>query len=102
MDLFIGSLQPFITKDQLKQLFSCYGRVLSAKIIRNRETGESRGFGFVSMATEQEGRLAIRRVNGQELEGRILQVKQARPRESFTKQSMSQRQKDDLSFKDYS
>lgn len=67
MDIFIRNFPGSITEDDLANLFSPYGKVLSARIVRDRETGTSRCFGFVTMEKEDEARLAIRRVNGQKI-----------------------------------
>ena len=80
MDIFVKGLSESVTSSQLKELFSMYGKVLSSRIIVDHETQVSRGFGFVKMPIESESKLAIRRINGSELEGNILIAKEARPK----------------------
>jgi RNA recognition motif-containing protein len=75
--LFVGGL-PFSVDDQeLQEMFEAYGTVASAKIIMDRETGKSRGFGFVEFPTDSDGEAAIKALNGGSLEGRTLTVKLA-------------------------
>ncbi len=81
MKLFVGNLSFQTTSSQLEELFSQAGAVQSATLITDRETGRSRGFGFVEMATREEGEQAIRQFNGMEVDGRNLTVNEARPRE---------------------
>jgi len=82
MKLYVGNLS-FQTSDQdLQQLFSQAGTVESASVVEDRETGRSRGFGFVEMATKEEGEAAIAQFNGKEVNGRNLTVNEARPREN--------------------
>ena len=82
INIYVGNL-PFATDEQaLEQLFSQFGQVDRAQIIMDRETGRSRGFGFVEMPNEPEARQAIEALNGQELEGRSLTVNEARPRQA--------------------
>lgn len=81
MKLFVGSL-PFETTEQdLQKLFSAHGTVASAKIITDRETGRSRGFGFVDMPTEAEAKAAITALHGSNVGGRQIAVNEARPME---------------------
>jgi len=77
--LYVGSLPYSTTEQQLNELFSQYGSVQSAKVITDRYTGQSRGFGFVEMATGEEAQKAITALNGSELGGRTLVVNEARP-----------------------
>lgn len=79
MDLFVRNFPDSLTDLELSNLFRTYGQVLSARVIKDRETGISRCFGFVNMMEESDGKLAIRRMNGQMLEGRTLTVKKAMP-----------------------
>ena len=82
MRIFVGNL-PFTTDDQeLRGLFEGFGAVESAKVITDRETGRSRGFGFVEMSNENEARAAIEAMANKELSGRNLTVNEARPRET--------------------
>ena len=79
--LYVGSL-PYSTNEQeLSQLFSQYGSVQSAKVITDRYTGQSRGFGFVEMSTGEEAQKAIAALNGSNMGGRTLVVNEARPQE---------------------
>lgn len=78
--LFVGSLPWAVDSAQLEQLFSQYGKVVSAQVLKDRETGRSRGFGFVEMSTEEEAQKAIEALNGSDMEGRKIVVNVARPR----------------------
>lgn len=79
--LYVGNL-PFSTTDQeLQDHFSPHGNVVSAKVITDRYTGRSRGFGFVEMSNQEEAQAAITALNGADLGGRILVVNEARPQE---------------------
>jgi RNA recognition motif-containing protein len=77
--LYVGSLPYKTTEDQLHQLFSQYGTVVSVKIVTDRVTGQSKGFGFVEMASPDEAQKAIENVNGSQFENRSLIVSVARP-----------------------
>jgi len=79
--LYVGSLPYSTTEQQLNELFAQYGSVQSAKVITDRYTGQSRGFGFVEMATGEEAQKAITALNGSALGGRTLVVNEARPQE---------------------
>ena len=81
MNLYVGNLNFDTTEEDLRQAFAAHGTVTSARIITDRETGNSRGFGFVEMADSQAGQSAMLALNGQELGGRTLTVNEARPRE---------------------
>jgi len=82
MKLYVGNLS-FQTSDQdLQQLFAQAGTVESATVVEDRDTGRSRGFGFVEMASKEEGEAAIAQFNGKEVNGRNLTVNEARPREN--------------------
>ncbi|HJR07696.1 MAG TPA: RNA-binding protein [Pyrinomonadaceae bacterium] len=78
--LYVGNLSFRTTSDELRELFSQAGEVESASVIEDRETGRSRGFGFVEMATAEGGAAAITQFNGYELGGRALTVNEARPK----------------------
>ncbi len=85
MNIFVGSLPFKIQEADLKELFEAYGEVNSVKIINDRETGRSKGFGFVEMAEEEAGKKAIADLNGSEVAGRNIVVNQAedkKPREN--------------------
>ena len=81
MKLYVGNLSFQTSSEDLQQLFSQAGTVESASVVEDRETGRSRGFGFVEMATAEEGQAAISQFNGKEVNGRALTVNEARPRE---------------------
>jgi RNA recognition motif-containing protein len=79
--LYVGNLAYSVRDESLQQAFSQFGTVLSAKVMMDRETGRSKGFGFVEMGTDAEAQAAINGMNGQALEGRAIVVNEARPRE---------------------
>lgn len=81
MKLYVGNLAFQTTSEDLENLFSQVGTVQSANIIEDRETGRSRGFGFVEMSSKEEGNEAIEKFNGKEVSGRNLNVNEARQRE---------------------
>ena len=78
--LYVGNLPYSATSDQLQELFEQYGRVKSAQVLSDRETGRSRGFGFVEMDNDAEADSAIESLDGQDFQGRNLTVNEARPR----------------------
>lgn len=79
--LFVGSLPWGVDDAKLSEIFSQAGTVVSAQVVKDRETGRSRGFGFVEMSTEEEANNAISNLNGSEIDGRKIIVNVARPRE---------------------
>lgn len=79
--LYVGNLPFSITEQSLNELFADHGSVASARIITDRETGRSKGFGFVEMSNDDEAQSAIEKLNGQEYQGRKLVVNEARPQE---------------------
>lgn len=81
MKLYVGNLSYRTSSSDLEQLFAQAGNVESAILITDKETGRSRGFGFVEMASREEGENAIRALNGKQVDGRTLTVNEARPRE---------------------
>lgn len=81
MKLYVGNLAFQTSSSDLEQLFSSVGTVQSASVVEDRETGRSRGFGFVEMSSKEEGTAAIAEFNGKEVDGRNLNVNEARPRE---------------------
>ena len=81
MRLYVGNLSYSITSQKLEELFAEHGQVNSAQVVQDRETGRSKGFGFVEMNDANEARLAIEKLNLQEVDGRALTVNEARPRE---------------------
>ena len=78
--LYVGNLGYDVSNEQLQQLFAGHGTVESAQVIMDRDTGRSKGFGFVEMKTDQEAQAAIAGLNGKEMEGRALTVNEARPK----------------------
>jgi len=80
MNIYVGNLSGDVTEDDLRQAFEAYGEVSSINIIKDRFTGESRGFGFVEMPTKTEAEAAIAGLNGKDLKGRDINVNEARPR----------------------
>jgi cold-inducible RNA-binding protein len=81
MKLYVGNLSFQTSGDDLQELFSQAGTVESATVVEDRETGRSRGFGFVEMSSKEEGQAAIQQFNGKEVGGRALNVNEAKPRE---------------------
>lgn len=79
--LFVGGLPFATTDDELKAAFEAHGKVTSAMVIRERETGRSKGFGFVEFENDEEGKKAESAMNGADLGGRAISVAQARPKE---------------------
>jgi RNA recognition motif-containing protein len=79
--LYVGNLSYSVSSSDLEEMFSSYGTVQSAQVISDRESGRSKGFGFVEMGSDDEAQAAIRALNGQEHDGRPLTVNEARPRE---------------------
>ena len=78
MNLYVSNLGFHMTEEDLKKLFEPFGQVTSAKIINDRETGRSRGFGFVEMDSEKDGNEAIAKLNNKDIQGRPLSVSVAR------------------------
>src|SRR6185436_3313201 len=79
--LYVGNLTYAMRDDDLQQRFAEFGTVTSAKVMMDRDTGRSKGFGFVEMGSDQEAQAAIRGLNGKSIDGRALVVNEARPRE---------------------
>ena len=77
--LYVGNLSYDTTEATLTEFFRTAGEVVSTNVIRDQDTGRSRGFGFVEMATQREAQLATGRLNGSELDGRMIKVNEARP-----------------------
>ncbi|HEU5005242.1 MAG TPA: RNA-binding protein [Candidatus Saccharimonadales bacterium] len=80
--LFVGGLPFATTDDELRDAFAAHGTVASATVVRDRETGRSKGFGFVEFENDDEGKAAQDAMNGSELGGRTISVDQARPKEN--------------------
>ena len=79
--LYVGNLAYGLSDSDLQQLFEAHGTVQSAQVIMDRDTGRSKGFGFVEMGSDQEAQAAIAALNGKEINGRALTVNEARPKE---------------------
>ncbi len=80
-NIYVGNLSYHMTDDQLRDAFAEFGTVNSARIIMDRDTGRSKGFGFVEMENDGEAQEAITKMDGQEIDGRPVKVNEARPRE---------------------
>jgi len=80
MNIYVGNLAYSITEDDLRQAFEAFGEVTSANIIKDKFTGQSKGFGFVEMPAKEQAEAAIAGMNGKEMKGRALNVNEARPR----------------------
>ena len=80
MNIYVGNLSHETTEDDLRQAFEAFGQVESATIIKDRFSDESRGFGFVEMPSRNEAQTAIEEMNGKELQGRAINVNEARPK----------------------
>ena len=91
MNLFVAKLSSSTTGEDLQELFSAHGEVTSAKVIVDRETGNSKGFGFVEMANDDEAKAAIAALNETELDGKEIVVKEANDREERPRSNSGQR-----------
>ncbi|MBN1764261.1 MAG: RNA-binding protein, partial [Sedimentisphaerales bacterium] len=80
MNIYVGNLAKETTEDDLRQAFEAFGEVSSTNVVKDRDTGESRGFGFVEMPSSQEAQTAITEMDGKELQGSAVKVSEARPR----------------------
>lgn len=81
ISIYVGNLPYSVNEDSLKEIFSPYGSVVSARIITDKMTGKSKGFGFVEMSTDEEANAAIKELDNGEIEGRNIKVNLARPKE---------------------
>jgi RNA recognition motif-containing protein len=81
MNIYVGNLSYGMTETELRDAFAPFGEVSSVKILMDRDTGRSRGFGFVEMPNQSEAEAAIAQLNGKEMGGRALRINEARPRE---------------------
>jgi len=82
MNIYVGNLSPETTEDDLRQAFEAFGQINTATVIKDKFSGESRGFGFVEMPSKNEAQTAIDEMNGKDLKGRTVNVNEARPRAS--------------------
>lgn len=80
MNIFVGNLSRDLTEEELREAFAAYGQVTRVSILKDKFTGEPRGFGFVEMGSKEEGQAAINALNGKDLKGRKLTVNEARPK----------------------
>jgi RNA recognition motif-containing protein len=80
VNIYVGNLSFDVTEDDVREAFAAFGQVESVKIIQDKYSGASRGFGFVEMPSKDEAKAAIAGLNGKELKGRALNVNEARPR----------------------
>ena len=80
MNIYVGNLSYDVSEGDLRQAFAAFGQVSSATIIKDKYSGQSKGFGFVEMPSAEEARSAINQMNGKDLKGRALNVNEARPR----------------------
>lgn len=85
MNIFVAKLDYSIQEDDLRKAFEDFGEVMSVKIIRDKVTSRSKGFGFVEMSVDEEGSSAIEKLNDSDLNGRTIVVKAAKPRENNTR-----------------
>ncbi|MDF1596893.1 MAG: RNA-binding protein [Acidimicrobiia bacterium] len=81
MNIYVGNLPYTFTSSDLESVFTPFGEVTSSQVIMDRATGRSRGFGFIEMANDDEGREAIEKLDGSDMDGRRLTVNEARPRQ---------------------
>ncbi len=81
MNIYVGNLPYSVDRDELRGIFAAYGEVTAARIVSDRDTGRSKGFGFVEMADDAQARQAIETLNGSDIGGRKAVVNEARPRE---------------------
>ncbi len=80
MNIYVGNLSSDVTEESIRQAFESFGQVTSSKIIKDKYTGHSRGFGFIEMPVQAQAQEAIRSLNGKELLGQQISVNEARPR----------------------
>ncbi len=80
MNIYVGNIPRGVTETELRELFQAFGEISSASVIKDKFSGESRGFGFVEMPNKEEGQKALAALNGKDFKGRPLTVNEARPR----------------------
>ncbi|UCF04481.1 MAG: RNA-binding protein [bacterium] len=93
-NLYVGNIPFSMSDEQLGEIFNPYGTVSSSRVIRDRFTGRSRGFGFVEMDDPEEAEKAVGELNGKTVEGRIIKVSEARPREDRGRPGDGRRDRD--------
>lgn len=86
MNIYVGNLSYGMSEEELREAFGAFGAVSSVKILMDRETGRSRGFGFVEMPNSSKAETAIAQLNGKDVGGRALRINEARPREQQQQQ----------------
>lgn len=91
MNIFVGNVSRNVNEDELREAFEAFGTVNSASIIKDKETGMSRGFGFIEMPDNDQAKAAIDGLNGKELKGRPLNINEARPREDHPRNDRPRR-----------
>ena len=92
MKIYVGNLSYSVTEEDLRQAFEAFGQVSSASIIKDKFSGQSKGFGFIEMPAKEEAETAISGMNGKDMKGRTLNVNEARPRSDDTRgRSMGKR-----------
>ena len=89
MNIYIGNLNYTIDDDKLRQVFEKHGEVASARVITDKETGNSKGFGFVEMPDDEEAKKAIQHLNSQEVDGRHIKVNIAKPKKTYYNRNRS-------------
>lgn len=82
MNIYVGNLSYKVSDQELQEVFEEFGEVTSAKVIKDRETGRSKGFGFVEMENDEDAQAAIEELDGTEIDGRTVKVNKARPKET--------------------
>jgi len=80
MNIYVGNLSHDVTEDELRAAFEAFGQVESVNIVKDKFTGKPRGFGFVEMPSDEEGKAAIAEMSGKDMKGRVVNVDQARPK----------------------
>lgn len=94
MNIYVGNLHYNVSDEDLKQVFEEYGEVTSVKIIMDRETGRSKGFGFIEMSDDAKAREAIEELNGAELMGRTMKVNESRPKPANNRGGFERRRRE--------
>ena len=101
MNIFVGNLSFTTQEESLRSAFEGYGQVSSARVVTDRETGRSRGFGFIEMSNAAEGQAAIQALDGRDMDGRALKVNEARPKEEGSRAPRSTGGSSSGSFRRY-